>query len=55
MSQSTSTSSGLGYKHSTLQDTFKIVSEQSTSRPGCVIELDSISDATHVSRKQCSI
>ncbi|KAG8181368.1 hypothetical protein JTE90_008839 [Oedothorax gibbosus] len=47
MSQSTSTSSGLGYKHSTLQDTFKIVSEQSTSRPGCVIELDSISDATH--------
>ncbi|GFT55167.1 dmX-like protein 2 [Nephila pilipes] len=47
MSQSTSTSSGLGYKHSTLQDTFRIVSEQSTSRPGCVIELDSISDATH--------
>nr|XP_042903510.1 dmX-like protein 2 [Parasteatoda tepidariorum] len=47
MSQSTSTSSGLGYRHSTLQDAFKIVSEQSTSRPGCVIELDSISDATH--------
>ncbi|XP_055931190.1 dmX-like protein 2 isoform X2 [Argiope bruennichi] len=47
MSQSTSTSSGLGYKHSTLQDTFRIISEQSTSRPGCVIELDAISDATH--------
>lgn len=48
MSQSSSTSSGLGYRHSTLQDAFKIVSEQSTSRPGCIIELDSIMDAHHV-------
>lgn len=48
MSQSSSTSSGLGYRHSTLQETFKIVSEQSTSRPGCIIELDSIMDAHHV-------
>lgn len=50
MSQSSSTSSGLGYRHSTLQDAFKIVSEQSTSRPGCIIELDSIMDAHHVSK-----
>lgn len=48
MSQSSSTSSGLGYRHSTLQETFKIVSEQSTSRPGCIIELDSIMEAHHV-------
>ncbi|XP_068239086.1 dmX-like protein 2 isoform X2 [Palaemon carinicauda] len=30
-----------------LSDIFDIVSEQSTARPGCIIELDAIGDATH--------
>lgn len=40
-----------GGKHSTLHDRIKIVSQQSTARPGCVIQLDAISDASHVSYK----
>lgn len=44
---SSTTSSGLDYHHTCLQENFKIVSLQSTARPGCIIELDAISDATH--------
>lgn len=47
-SLSTDTSSDDGLRHS-LHDKIKIVSQQSTSRPGCVIQLDAITDATHVS------
>ncbi|XP_076371203.1 dmX-like protein 2 isoform X5 [Tachypleus tridentatus] len=46
-SMSSSTSSDLGYRQHCLQETFKIISLQSTSRPGCIIELDAISDATY--------
>ncbi|XP_022241502.1 dmX-like protein 2 isoform X2 [Limulus polyphemus] len=46
-SMSSSTSSDIGYRQLSLQETFKIISSQSTSRPGCIIELDAISDATH--------
>jgi hypothetical protein len=49
VSLSTDTSSDDGLKHSSLHDKIKIVSQQSTARPGCVIQLDAISDATHVS------
>lgn len=31
----------------TLHDKIKIVSQQSTARPGCIIQLDAIADATH--------
>ncbi|KAL1117874.1 hypothetical protein AAG570_004187 [Ranatra chinensis] len=47
VSLSTDTSSEGGVKHSSLHDRIKIVSQQSTARPGCVIQLDAISDATH--------
>ncbi|KAL7295893.1 hypothetical protein TKK_0010937 [Trichogramma kaykai] len=33
--------------HHALHDRIQIVSQQSTARPGCVIQLDAISDATH--------
>ncbi|XP_059484944.1 dmX-like protein 2 [Neocloeon triangulifer] len=36
-----------GGKHTSLHNKIKIVSQQSTARPGCVIQLDPISDATH--------
>lgn len=49
VSLSTDSSSDDGLKHSSLHDKIKIVSQQSTARPGCVIQLDAISDATHVS------
>jgi hypothetical protein len=49
VSLSTDTSSDDGLKHPSLHDKIKIVSQQSTARPGCVIQLDAISDATHVS------
>ena len=35
-------------KEAMLHDKIKIVSQQSTARPGCIIQLDPISDATHV-------
>lgn len=35
------------HHHFPLHDKIKIVSEQSTARPGCVIQLDAIADATH--------
>ncbi|XP_074603304.1 rabconnectin-3 alpha isoform X2 [Brevipalpus obovatus] len=41
------TSSDIGGIRADLNQVFKIVSLQSTSRPGCILELDSISDATH--------
>ncbi|XP_001850447.2 dmX-like protein 2 isoform X2 [Culex quinquefasciatus] len=33
--------------HSALHDKIKIVSQQSTARPGCIIQLDAIDDAIH--------
>ncbi|XP_011309847.1 dmX-like protein 2 isoform X2 [Fopius arisanus] len=45
-SLSTDISSDDGIRHS-LHDRIKIVSQQSTARPGCIIQLDAISDATH--------
>lgn len=47
-SLSTDMSSDDSMRHS-IHDRIKIVSQQSTARPGCVIQLDAISDATHVS------
>uniref|UniRef100_A0A1B6CLX3 RAVE complex protein Rav1 C-terminal domain-containing protein n=1 Tax=Clastoptera arizonana TaxID=38151 RepID=A0A1B6CLX3_9HEMI len=47
VSLSTDLSSEDGVKHSSLHDRIKIVSQQSTARPGCVIQLDAIEDATH--------
>jgi hypothetical protein len=49
VSLSTVASSDDGLQHSSLHDMIKIVSLQSTARPGCIIQLDAISDATHVS------
>ncbi|KAK0178125.1 hypothetical protein PV328_002103 [Microctonus aethiopoides] len=45
-SLSTDISSDDGLKNS-IHDRIKIVSQQSTARPGCVIQLDAICDATH--------
>ncbi|XP_012281901.1 dmX-like protein 2 isoform X2 [Orussus abietinus] len=45
-SLSTDMSSDDGVRHS-IHDRIKIVSQQSTARPGCVIQLEAISDATH--------
>lgn len=47
-SLSTDISSDDGIRHS-IHDRIKIVSQQSTARPGCIIQLDAIDDATHVS------
>lgn len=50
MSLSTENSSlndGLLHHQSPLHDKIKIVSQQSTARPGCIIQLDAIADATH--------
>lgn len=45
---SISTESSMEGVHATpLHDRVKIVSQQSTARPGCVIQLDAIADATH--------
>ncbi len=48
MSLTTESSSDAG-KGTMLHDKIKIVSQQSTARPGCIIQLDPISDTTHVS------
>lgn len=48
VSISTDVSSENDLKHNSLHDRIKIVSQQSTARPGCIIQLDAISDATHV-------
>ncbi|XP_046400831.1 dmX-like protein 2 isoform X2 [Ischnura elegans] len=47
VSISTDSSLDEGLKESSLHNKIKIVSQQSTARPGCVIQLDAISDATH--------
>uniref|UniRef100_A0A8D8YBH7 DmX-like protein 1 n=1 Tax=Cacopsylla melanoneura TaxID=428564 RepID=A0A8D8YBH7_9HEMI len=47
VSLSTDISSDDGAKHPSLHDKIKIVSQQSTARPGCVIQLEAIEDATH--------
>lgn len=49
VSLSTDVSSDNDLKNNSLHDRIKIVSQQSTARPGCIIQLDAISDATHVS------
>ncbi|XP_053214869.1 dmX-like protein 2 isoform X2 [Panonychus citri] len=46
-SDTTGSSDFCGYRASDLNQAFKIVSLQSTSRPGCILELDEITDATH--------
>lgn len=48
MSLTTESSSDGDLKDPILHDKIKIVSQQSTARPGCIIQLDPISDATHV-------
>jgi len=48
ISLSTESSMEDGGKLASLHNKIKIVSQQSTARPGCVIQLDAISDATHV-------
>ena len=45
-SEDTTSSELNGFK-TNLHNAFKIVSLQSTSRPGCILELDAISDAIH--------
>ncbi|XP_077556185.1 rabconnectin-3 alpha isoform X7 [Haemaphysalis longicornis] len=40
-------SSGTDLHQAGLQEDFRIVSLQSTARPGCIVELDAIADATH--------
>lgn len=50
MSLSTECSSindAMMHHQSPLHDKIKIVSQQSTARPGCIIQLDAIDDATH--------
>lgn len=47
VSLSTECSSDNGIGQSPLHDKIKIVSQQSTARPGCIIQLDAIDDATH--------
>lgn len=39
--------SSVNLNQSPLHDKIKIVSQQSTARPGCIIQLDAIDDATH--------
>ncbi|UYV72063.1 DMXL1 [Cordylochernes scorpioides] len=51
-SLSGSTSSDLEFPVSNLHEVFNIVSLQSTARPGCIIELDSISHAHHRRRRE---
>lgn len=47
ISLSSTTSSGMEMHHTGLQEEFRIVSLQSTARPGCIVELDAIADATN--------
>ncbi|XP_049518236.1 dmX-like protein 2 isoform X5 [Dermacentor silvarum] len=47
ISLSSTTSSGMDMHHAGLQEEFRIVSLQSTARPGCIVELDAIADATN--------
>lgn len=46
-SENDNSSDGGMFIHNNLHETFRIVSLQSTSRPGCIIELTAISDAIH--------
>ncbi|XP_053676697.1 dmX-like protein 1 [Anopheles nili] len=47
MSLSTESSENAAMVPPILHDKIKIVSQQSTARPGCIIQLDAIDDATH--------
>ncbi|CAM1299293.1 DMXL1 (predicted), partial [Pycnogonum litorale] len=47
MSFSSSSSSNLNNGHVGVKECFNVVSQQSTSRPGCILQLDSIANATH--------
>jgi len=50
LSPTASSSSSFRFQESPSQfHGYKIVSEQSTSRPGCIIELDALKAAQHVS------
>lgn len=51
LSPSSSTSSLVQETHEHF-DGYNIVSEQSTSRPGCIIELDALKAAEHVRMTQ---
>jgi DmX-like protein len=47
MSLSTESSENMAAHQNPLHDKIKIVSQQSTARPGCIIQLDAIDDAIH--------
>lgn len=47
ISLSTDCSSENGMHQTSVHNKIKIVSQQSTARPGCIIQLDGIADATH--------
>ncbi|KAG5673298.1 hypothetical protein PVAND_003358 [Polypedilum vanderplanki] len=47
LSECSSINDGILQHQSPLHDKIKIVSQQSTARPGCIIQLDAIADATH--------
>lgn len=47
LSECSSINEGFMHHQSPLHDKIKIVSQQSTARPGCIIQLDAIDDATH--------
>ncbi|KAG4080274.1 hypothetical protein HA402_010766 [Bradysia odoriphaga] len=47
ISLSTECSSENGMQQTSVHNKIKIVSQQSTARPGCIIQLDGIADATH--------
>lgn len=47
LSTGCSSENGMNINQTPLHNKFKIVSQQSTARPGCIIQLDGIDDATH--------
>lgn len=47
LSTDCSSENGMNHHHTPLHNKIKIVSQQSTARPGCIIQLDGIADATH--------
>jgi hypothetical protein len=47
LSDCSSINENIHHAQSPLHDKIKIVSQQSTARPGCIIQLDAIADATH--------
>lgn len=47
LSTDCSSENGMNHHHTPLHNKINIVSQQSTARPGCIIQLDGIADATH--------